>query len=245
MAFSKSRDILAGAVGHTSQRSLHNEPIFRLLLKVAVKGTQQCEFLNFCGTSCPNNSLLLEAPCSQYLFSMFVLHSIKPFSIFEKLMYVRRRLVVIRSFFRHRFVVGSSSVRHRLVVLSSSLCRRFVVGSASFRRPFVVLSSSRRLVPIPNRPPNARGWAAKWGGSRQAEKSKRLEVAQMALHQRSLPTTQAHFPTTEDTARFCLLCCQPEPMPMSLSTRTSQLPLRCPCRVPTWSGQAINMISRT
>ena len=31
----------------TSQRSLHNAPIFRLLLKVAVKGTHQCDFLNF------------------------------------------------------------------------------------------------------------------------------------------------------------------------------------------------------
>ena len=38
---------------HLSQRSLHNEPIFRLLLKVAVKGTQQCEFLNFCGVYSP------------------------------------------------------------------------------------------------------------------------------------------------------------------------------------------------
>ena len=37
----------------SSQRSLHNEPIFRLLLKVAVKGTQQCEFLNFCGACAP------------------------------------------------------------------------------------------------------------------------------------------------------------------------------------------------
>ena len=74
---------------------------------------------------------------------------------------------------------------------------------------------------------------------------KRLEVAQVALHQRSLPITQAHFPTTGDTARFCLLCCQPEPMPMSLSTRTSQLPLWSPCRVPSWSGQAINMVNRT
>ena len=32
-----------------SQRSLHNAPIFRLLLKVAVNGTHQCDFLNFCG----------------------------------------------------------------------------------------------------------------------------------------------------------------------------------------------------
>ena len=34
-----------------SQRSLHNAPIFRLLLKVAVNGTHQCDFLNFCGGS--------------------------------------------------------------------------------------------------------------------------------------------------------------------------------------------------
>ena len=33
----------------TSQRSLHNAPIFRLLLKVAVNGTHQCDFINFCG----------------------------------------------------------------------------------------------------------------------------------------------------------------------------------------------------
>jgi len=33
-----------------SQRSLHNAPIFRLLLKVAVNGTHQCDFLNFCGS---------------------------------------------------------------------------------------------------------------------------------------------------------------------------------------------------
>ena len=34
-----------------SQRSLHNAPIFRLLLKVAVNGTHQCDFQNFCGAS--------------------------------------------------------------------------------------------------------------------------------------------------------------------------------------------------
>ena len=32
-----------------SQRSLHNAPIFRLLLKVAVNGTHQCDYSNFCG----------------------------------------------------------------------------------------------------------------------------------------------------------------------------------------------------
>ena len=33
-----------------SQRSLHNAPIFRLLLKVAVNGTHQCDYSNFCGS---------------------------------------------------------------------------------------------------------------------------------------------------------------------------------------------------
>ena len=40
-----------------SQRSLHNAPIFRLLLKVAVKGTHQCDFFNFCGAHGPNKSI--------------------------------------------------------------------------------------------------------------------------------------------------------------------------------------------
>ena len=39
-----------------SQRSLHNAPIFRLLLKVAVNGTHQCDFPNFCGQQCPTPS---------------------------------------------------------------------------------------------------------------------------------------------------------------------------------------------
>ena len=43
-------DAITDVSQHTlSQRSLHNAPIFRLLLKVAVNGTHQCDFLNFCG----------------------------------------------------------------------------------------------------------------------------------------------------------------------------------------------------
>ena len=38
-----------------SQRSLHNAPTFRLLLKVVVNGTHQCDSHNFCGASCSNN----------------------------------------------------------------------------------------------------------------------------------------------------------------------------------------------
>ena len=58
--FCWSSTICGVVTQHTSQRSFHNEPIFRLLLKVAVKGTQQCEFLNFCGTSRPNNFFLVD-----------------------------------------------------------------------------------------------------------------------------------------------------------------------------------------
>ena len=36
-------------MSEASQRSLHNAPIFRLLLKVAVNGTHQCDFCIFAG----------------------------------------------------------------------------------------------------------------------------------------------------------------------------------------------------
>jgi len=56
-----------------SQCSLHNAPIFRLLLKVAVNGTHQCESLNFCGDLCPNNQLTtcrLLFPCLSFCLSV-------------------------------------------------------------------------------------------------------------------------------------------------------------------------------
>ena len=55
----QAAELLSGP-DFTSQRSLHNAPIFRLLLKVAVNGTHQCDFLNFCGASglqCGGNTL--------------------------------------------------------------------------------------------------------------------------------------------------------------------------------------------
>ena len=44
-----------------SQRSLHNAPIFRLLLKVAVNGTHQCDFQNFCGALGPQRMICASA----------------------------------------------------------------------------------------------------------------------------------------------------------------------------------------
>ena len=63
--------------------------------------------------------------------------------------------------------------------------------------------------------------------------------------QRSLYSTLDCFPTTAGSAQFCLLCCQPEPVPESLPARPPSLTRGCPCRLPVWSGQSIHMVHRT
>ena len=63
--------------------------------------------------------------------------------------------------------------------------------------------------------------------------------------QRSLHSTLGCFPTTAGSAQFCLLCCQPEPVPESLPARPPPLTRGCPCRLPVWSGQSIHMVHRT
>ena len=55
-SISFSSRCLSNTRGCPSQCSLHNAPIFRLLLKVAVNGTHQCESFNFCGDLCPNEN---------------------------------------------------------------------------------------------------------------------------------------------------------------------------------------------
>ena len=48
-ATNDTKQLLVHGAMRTSQRSLHNAPIFRLLLKVAVNGTHQCDFHIFEG----------------------------------------------------------------------------------------------------------------------------------------------------------------------------------------------------
>ena len=55
------------------------------------------------------------------------------------------------------------------------------------------------------------------------------------LHQRSVHLILIHFPTTAGSAQFCLLCCQPEPIPGTLAARKPLLTPRVPCRLPVWS----------
>ena len=61
-----------------------------------------------------------------------------------------------------------------------------------------------------------------------------------STEQRPLHSVLVCFPTTASSAQFCLLCCQPEPVPRSLAARMSQLTPRDPCRLLAWSGQTIN-----
>ena len=67
----------------------------------------------------------------------------------------------------------------------------------------------------------------------------------VSLLQRLLPPTQGCFPATAGSAQFCLLCCQPEPVPESLPARPPSLTRRCPCSLPVWLGQPIHMVHRT
>ena len=78
---------------------------------------------------------------------------------------------------------------------------------------------------------------------RRLEKSSGCAVSllQRPLH----PTLGCFFPTTAGSAQFCLLCCQPEPVPESLPARPPSLTRRCPCSLPVWSGQPIHMVHRT
>ena len=52
--------------------------------------------------------------------------------------------------------------------------------------------------------------------------------------------TLAQCPTTASNVQFDLLCCQPRPVPETLSTRTCHFTVSCPCGLPAWHGRAIN-----
>ena len=63
--------------------------------------------------------------------------------------------------------------------------------------------------------------------------------------QRSLHAILIHYPTTAGSVQFCLLCCQPEPMPESLTARMSRFTPWDPCRLPAWLGWTICIACRT
>ena len=66
-----------------------------------------------------------------------------------------------------------------------------------------------------------------------------------SAQQRFLHAILTQCPTTAGSVQFCLLCCQPEPVPRSVAARSLQLTLQDPCRLPAWSGRTIHMACRT
>jgi hypothetical protein len=88
------------------------------------------------------------------------------------------------------------------------------------------------------------GWAVVDPQAQALPKRKRCSHVASA-DQGSLHSVLAHSPTTASSARFCLLCCQPEPIPRSLAARMSQFTPWDPCRLLAWSGQAISTVCRT
>ena len=62
-----------------------------------------------------------------------------------------------------------------------------------------------------------------------------------ATQQRQLLVILAEYPTTAGSTQFCLLCCQPEPVPGLLAARMPRLTPWDPCRLPAWLGSAIHM----
>ena len=85
-----------------------------------------------------------------------------------------------------------------------------------------------RFLPPWTQGPNKKGWSG-------------APSAQQGL----LHAILIQYPTTASSVQFCLLCCQPEPMPGSLAARRLQLTLQDPCRLPAWSGRTIHMACRT
>ena len=66
-----------------------------------------------------------------------------------------------------------------------------------------------------------------------------------SAQQRFLHAILTQCPTTAGSVQFCLLCCQPEPVPRSLAARRMQFTLLTPCRLPAWLGRTIHMTCST
>ena len=83
------------------------------------------------------------------------------------------------------------------------------------------------------------------GGIRTGQKKHKTEWSGAASTlQRPLLSILILCPTTAAGIQFCLLCCQPEPMPRSLTARISLFTQGNPCRPAAWLGKTIHMASR-
>ena len=87
-----------------------------------------------------------------------------------------------------------------------------------------------------------------WQNAASKEKKRRWKKgwsSGTSTLQRFLHYILAHCLVTASRVEFCLLCCQPEPVPQSLPARTSQFTLKHPCRLLAWPRWTIHMLCRT
>ena len=98
----------------------------------------------------------------------------------------------------------------------------------------LVLATSTRLGIL-----ESPGHPAMLGGGVKKRRSRTAST-----EQRPLLSILILCPTTAAGIQFCLLCCQPEPMPRSLTARRSLFTQRNPCRPAAWLGKTIHMVSR-
>ena len=116
----------------------------------------------------------------------------------------------------------------------------------------MVFMSHRRLAS--HRPPLARGNVSpeysgrgrQYLSCKRKSKTKSKDWSRAAYPpQRSLRAALGCCPTTAGGAQFCLLCCQPGPVPESLPARPPSLTQGRPCRPPVWLGHPIHTAIRT
>ena len=119
-------------------------------------------------------------------------------------------------------------------------------------KSIMVFKSHRRLAS--HRPPLARGNVSpeysgrgrQYLSCKRKSKTKSKDWSRAAYPpQRSLRAALGCCPTTAGGAQFCLLCCQPGPVPESLPARPPSLTQGRPCRPPVWLGHPIHTAIRT
>ena len=88
------------------------------------------------------------------------------------------------------------------------------------------------------------GWRERERERERERRQKRKWSQTASTQQRPLLSILILCPTTAAGIQFCLLCCQPEPMPRSLTARAPLSTQRRPCRPAAWLGKTIHMVSR-
>ena len=142
----------------------------------------------------------------------------------------------------HHSRSGATGIAHLATlwnVIAVEIVNRFPLANGYFQ---VMKTSQCQATEIATRLPLG---CKSNAGTRTGQKKHKTEWSGAASTlQRPLLSILILCPTTAAGIQFCLLCCQPEPMPRSLTARKSLFTQRSPCRPAAWLGKTIHMASR-